>query len=159
MGREFGIELGERGVDDPAVGLREEDGDHPTVVGQLVSPGAGDASDEAFAPEAAQVIGGLADVIAGDQAGDELAQASVGHALEQVLPGAQAGEHGHHPWVAEPEAGGGLAVDGRRQHDRLQRGRVGRALTRRELMGHQPLVDLLAETGQLLPGLSARACV
>ena len=48
------------GVEDPGVGLREEDGDPPAVVGRLVVLAAGGAVDEAFAPRAAQVVGHLA---------------------------------------------------------------------------------------------------
>ena len=104
---EAGVELGERGVDDPRVGLGEQDGDHPAVVGELVALGAWDAVDEALPAQAAQVVGGLARGVAGDQAGDELAQAAVRQPVEEVAPVAQAGQQRHHAWVAEPEAGGG----------------------------------------------------
>lgn len=54
---QVGVEFGEGWVDDPSVGLGEQDGDHASVVGQLVATG---ACDEALAAQAPQVIGGLA---------------------------------------------------------------------------------------------------
>jgi len=74
------------------VGLREEDGDHPAVVGQLVMLAWSDTLDEALPAQAAQVVGHVARAVAGDQFGDELAQAAVGQTVEQVPVVAQAGE-------------------------------------------------------------------
>jgi hypothetical protein len=53
---EGGVEFGEGGVEDPHVGLGEGDGDRPSVVGQLVALALGNAADETFAPESAQVV-------------------------------------------------------------------------------------------------------
>ena len=49
-------------------------------------------------------------------------------------------------------------MDGR-QHDRLQRGRVGRALARLQLGGHQPCVDVVAEGQQRLPGVGGQGAL
>ena len=48
--------------------------------------------------------------VAGEEAGDELAQGAVREAVEEVLEAAEAGEERHRPRVAEAEAGGWLAV-------------------------------------------------
>src|SRR6185437_6929842 len=81
---EVGVQFGEGGVDDPGVGLGEEEGDPSALVGQLVALAFGDPVDEAFAAYSSQVVGRLAGAVAGDQAGDELAQAAVGQPVEEV---------------------------------------------------------------------------
>ena len=53
---EAGVEFGEAGVEDAGVGLRDEDGDPAALFGQFVAVRAGDALDEAFAAQAAQVV-------------------------------------------------------------------------------------------------------
>ena len=82
---ERGVEFGEGGVDDPRVGLGEEDGQSASLAGELVALGAGDPLDEPFAAQAPEVVGHLPRGIAGDQSGDQLAQGAVRQPGEQVL--------------------------------------------------------------------------
>jgi hypothetical protein len=82
----WGVEFGERGADDPGVGLGEEDGEAPPVGRERVALGAGLALDQVFA---AQVVGHLPGAVAGDQLGDASAQRAVGESLQQVAEGAQ----------------------------------------------------------------------
>jgi hypothetical protein len=85
---EVGVELGEGGVENPHVGLGEEDGGPPAEHGQPVALGAWDPADQAFASESAQVIGHPAGAAAVDQLGYLRAQGVVRQACEEMLEGA-----------------------------------------------------------------------
>ena len=94
--------------------------------------------------------------VAGDQLGDLRAQGAVRQAREQVLEGAQAGEQRHHPGVSEVQGGRGLAVLDGRRHQTLERRGVWRAGARLKLGVKQPVVDVIADRPQLLPGVGVQ---
>jgi hypothetical protein len=67
-GGEGEVEVGEGGVDDPRVGLGEEDGQSVALAGQLIALGAGNSLDEPFAAWTIPMVAALRYRRSGDEA-------------------------------------------------------------------------------------------
>ena len=114
--------------------------------------GALDAFDEAFEPETAEVVGGLAAGVVGvEEVGHVIAQGTVGQATGDVFEGGDGGEQRHDPRFAEAQARGALSTVDGGQDDGLEGGDVGEARRSFAERGEEAVVDLLAGPAQSPP--------